>query len=128
MAMPLSRDASRLRASFFEWGTFTAARQQLQAHLEHHTEALRQWERLRSEISTRQVALLRRRLELRPDAEHPAIIAFKLFGFGGEARRASAEVRWAQEGLQLLDELELAGVRLTGESGDAADAGDAPPS
>jgi PadR family transcriptional regulator AphA len=110
------RDAHRLRAAFFEWGTYEAARRQLQEHLNHYSEFLRQRERMVADIEARNVTILQHRLQARPEEEHPAIVAFKRFAFRGDVGRAQAEIAWAEEGLKLLDELESAGVPLTGEA------------
>jgi DNA-binding PadR family transcriptional regulator len=110
------RDPQRLHANYFEWGSFEAARVQLGEHLDHYTAALRDWERFSEDLEARRVPLLRRRLESRPREEHEAIVAFKLFAFGGEISRAKMEIAWAKEGLALLDRLEAAGAKLTGDA------------
>jgi PadR family transcriptional regulator AphA len=109
------RDPERLKAAFFEWGTYEAVRRQLQEHLDHYRARLRQWEQLVADIEARRVPLLARRLERLPKAQHDAVVAFKRFAFAGEAARAKAEVAWAEEGLTLVDELERAGAPIPGE-------------
>lgn len=109
------RDASRLRAAHFEFTTYEAARDQLRAHLDHYSRALRNWERMVEDIEAGRVPLLRQRMKQRPEAEREAIAAFKRFAFRGEVAKARAEVAWAKEGLALLDDLEKKGVPLRGE-------------
>jgi PadR family transcriptional regulator, regulator of vanillate utilization len=111
--LPPERDVARLRAAFFEWGTsYEVARRQLQEHLNHHTESLRQRQQIIEDIDAVRVPLLRRRLERRPEAEHAAILAFKRFAFEGEVARAKSEIAWAKQGLALIDELEASGASL----------------
>jgi PadR family transcriptional regulator, regulator of vanillate utilization len=106
------RDAARLKAAYFEWGSYEAARRQLTEHLNHYTDHLRQWEQAIDDINARRVALLKRRLDVRPADEHEAIVAFKAFAFRGEAARARSEIAWAEEGLKLLGALERNGVKF----------------
>jgi DNA-binding PadR family transcriptional regulator len=113
------RDLSRLRAAHFEFSTYEAARNQLQAHLDHYSRALRNWERMVEDVEARRVPLMRERMRKRPEAEHEAIAAFRRFAFRGEVAKARAEAAWAEEGLALLDELEKKGVPLWGEPGGA---------
>lgn len=116
MPMQPERDPYRLRAAFFEWGTYESARRQLQEHLRHYTEYLRQWEQVLADIDAVRVPLLRRRLERRPEAEHGPIIAFKRFAFSGEVAKAKAEIAWAEAGLELVDELERSGAPIPGNA------------
>ncbi len=109
------RDPHRLRAAYFEWGSYAAARAQLVRHRDHYRTYLRQWEAMVEGIEQRRVPLLQRRLEHTPAEEHEAVTQFKVFAFRGEVARAKAELRWAEEGLALLDRLEGAGTPLTGE-------------
>jgi DNA-binding PadR family transcriptional regulator len=110
---PPQRDPYRLRAAFFEWGTYDAARRQLREHVNHYSEKLAQWQQVVTDLEARRVPLLVRRLARRPPAEHEAIVAFKRFAFRGEVIKAQAEISWANEGLELLDALEDAGVPLS---------------
>lgn len=114
---PQERDPSRLRAAHFEFSTYEAARSQLQAHLDHYSRALSNWERMVEDIEARRVPLMRERMKQRPEPEHEAIAAFRRFAFRGEVAKARTEVEWAEEGLALLDELESKGVPLRGEPG-----------
>lgn len=113
------RDLSRLRAAHFEFSTYEAARNQLQAHLDHYSRALHTWERMVADIEARRVPLMLQRLKQRPEAEHEAIAAFRRFAFRGEVAKARAEVAWAEEGLALLDKLEKKGVPLWSPPDDA---------
>ncbi|WP_028922204.1 PadR family transcriptional regulator [Pseudonocardia acaciae] len=116
------RDPYRLRAAHFEFSTYEDARQQLTAHVRHFTNALNNWEQLLSDVRNRRVPLLRRRLEERPEAEHEAIVAFRLFAFQGEVDKAKFEIAWAERGLTMIDDLERRNVPLWG-AGEAGQAG-----
>lgn len=111
------RDPYRLRSAHFEMGTYNAARRQLQEHIRHYSQALRDWEHMIEDLEARRVGLLHQRLVNRPEAEHDAIVAFRRFAFRGEAAKARMEIAWAEEGLALIDELERKGVPLWGEQG-----------
>lgn len=112
---PPERDLAHLKAAYIEWGSYETARRQLQNHLNRWTELLNQWQMVVSDVDRGGVPLLMKRLQTRPPEEHEAIIAFKRFAFKGTIYRAEAEIRWATEGLALVDRLEAAGVPLTGE-------------
>jgi PadR family transcriptional regulator, regulatory protein AphA len=101
-----TRDPYRLRAAYFELTSYEAARRQLREHVNHYTKALNDWKQILDDVESRRTPLLRERLKKRPDAEHEAIVAFKIFGFRGEVARARAELAWAEEGLALIDNLE----------------------
>jgi PadR family transcriptional regulator AphA len=109
------RDVYRLRAAHFELSTYEAARRQLREHVNHYTKLMRDWQQLVSDLEARRVPLLRERLNRRPEPEHEAIVAFKQFAFRGEVAKAQAEIAWAEEGLELLDDLEARGAQLWGD-------------
>ncbi|WP_407563919.1 PadR family transcriptional regulator [Streptomyces sp. 184] len=121
------RDPSRVRAAHFEFSSYAAARDQLRAHHAHYTTALVAWERMVDDLEAHRVPLLRSRLRQRPEAEHEAIVAFKLFAFRGEAAKARTEIAWAAEGLALLDHLEQHAVPLWGETPDETGQAEATP-
>ncbi|QFY10206.1 PadR family transcriptional regulator [Nonomuraea phyllanthi] len=114
------RDPYRLRSAHFEIGTYDAARRQLQEHVRHYSRALREWEQMIDDVEAHRVSLLRQRLANRPETEHEAIVAFRRLAFRGEAAKARMEIAWAEEGLELLDELEQKGVELWGEKDTAS--------
>ncbi|MEV0792619.1 PadR family transcriptional regulator [Kribbella sp. NPDC050459] len=116
---PPERDQYRLRAAHFEFATYEAARRQLQEHLNFYTRALHDWEQMVSDVETRQVPLLIKRLADRPSSEHEAIVAFRRFAFRGEVAKAKCEIAWAEEGLALLDDMERRGVALWGTAAPA---------
>jgi len=109
------RDVYRLRSAHFELSTYDAARRQLTEHRNHYMKLLTDTRQFVADIEARRVPLLQQRLKQRPEGEHEAIIAFKLFAFRGEITKAEAEIAWAQEGLDLLDDLEQRGAPLFGE-------------
>jgi PadR family transcriptional regulator, regulator of vanillate utilization len=112
LAYPPVRDPYRLRAAFFEWGSYESARRQLREHINHYTEQLTQWRQMLEDIEAHRVPLLARRLERRPGAEHRAIVEFKRLAFRGEVAKAQAELAWANEALELIDEMENSGSPL----------------
>ncbi len=112
---PPERDLTRLKAAYIEWGSYETARRQLEQHLAHWTAVKTDWGRMVSDIESEVVPLLVRRLESRPDEERDATIAFKRFAFRGALYRADAEIAWANEGLELLDQLESQGAQLAGD-------------
>lgn len=114
------RDGPRLKSAYYEWGTYDAVRRQLQEHLNHYVEYERQWRQVVADIDSRQIPLLRRRLEHSPDEMHTAIVAFKRHAFAGEVARAEAEIAWARQGLAMVDQLERSGVALPGEVEDVS--------
>lgn len=117
------RDVYRLRAAHFELSTYEAARRQLREHVNHYTKLMRDWQQLISDLEARRVPLLRERLHRRPESEHEAIVAFKQFAFRGEVTKAQAEIAWAEEGLELLDDLEARGAQLWGDEVAPSEAG-----
>jgi hypothetical protein len=112
LAYPPLRDPYRLRAAFFEWGSYESARRQLREHINHYAEQLTQWQQMLDDIEAHRVPLLARRLERRPAPEHRAIVEFKRLAFRGEAARAEAELAWANEALAVIDALERDGTPL----------------
>jgi DNA-binding PadR family transcriptional regulator len=105
------RDAAYLKATYFEYGSFASARRQFQAHLAHHEELRRKWEAHVQHLENRDTSLLRHRLSSAPQQAHEAIVAYKAHVYRGMAARAHAEVRWAKDGLALVDRLEAAAAR-----------------
>ncbi|MCY3636052.1 MAG: PadR family transcriptional regulator [bacterium] len=118
-SLPAERDLSRLKAAYIDWGSYETGRRQLQNHLNHWSEVSSQRKLVIDDVNADAVPLLNRRLEIRPAEEHRAIKELKEFAFKGSVYRAEAEIRWAKEGLALLDDLEGSGVPLTGESLDS---------
>ncbi|ALL79876.1 hypothetical protein AD006_31210 (plasmid) [Pseudonocardia sp. EC080610-09] len=112
------RDVHRLRASHLELSSYESARRQLGAHLNHYSKRLTDAQLFVADIEERRVPLLRKRLERRPEAEHEAIVAYKLFAYRGQVRKAETEIAWAREGLELIDDLERRQIPLYGEAFD----------
>lgn len=110
------RDVHRLRASHFELSTYDSARRQLTAHLNHYTKMLQDAQQFMADIEARRVPLLRERLKRRPEPEHEAIVAYKLFAYGGQVSKAEVEIEWARRGLELIENLESRQVPLYGDS------------
>jgi len=102
------RDAFRLKATYFEYGSFENARRQFQAHLDYFGEECRKWEAHVSQIERRETVLIEKRLSATPDELHEAVVAYKVHAYRGLIDQARAEVRWARRGLTLVDTLEAA--------------------
>lgn len=99
------RDPAYLKATYFEYGSFDAARDQFRAHREHYLAEGERYRRHIDELERRDTALLKRRLARAPEAAHDAIVAYKVHTYRGLLARAHAEVEWAEEGLALVDRL-----------------------
>ncbi|MQA85675.1 MAG: PadR family transcriptional regulator [Streptosporangiales bacterium] len=102
---PLERDAARLKATYFEFGSLDNARRQFRAHLAHYERRRIQWEAHVAELENRATALLRRRLAEAPEHLHDAIVAYKVHVYRGLVEHARLEVEWARRGLDLVGEL-----------------------
>lgn len=110
------RDAFRLKATYFEYGSFGNARRQFEAHLEYHEEQRRRWEAHAQTLERRDTALMRRRLEATPPALHEALVAYKVHVYRGLAERSRHEARWARQGIALVDALMTAADAPPGEA------------
>jgi PadR family transcriptional regulator, regulatory protein AphA len=111
---PRARDAAYLKATYLEFGSFDLARRQFQAHLEHHRGVEAHWRAHADQLERRDTDLMRRRLSHAPRHAHDAIVAYKVHVYRGLTERARTEVRWAVQGLELVDRLE----RDSGLAGD----------
>jgi DNA-binding PadR family transcriptional regulator len=100
------RDEALLKATYFEYGSFDLARRHLRAHRDHHRRREAHWARHVDDLERRDTALLRARLAHAPRHAHDAIVAYKVHVYRGLTERARHEVRWAEEGLALVDRLE----------------------
>jgi len=107
---PLSpqRDASYLKATYYEFGSFTSARQQFRAYLSYQEQLEHRWLAHVTELDSRQTDLLKLRLANSPEHDHDAIVAYKSHVYRGMAVRARGEAQWARDGLALVDRLEAA--------------------
>lgn len=99
------RDPARLKAAYFEMGSREAAEHNLQEHISHfenqRSQALDEINRIDTGISPNLV----RRLQSLPAEKHAATIAFKRFAYEGRVSQAETEIRWAQQGLKLIEEI-----------------------
>jgi DNA-binding PadR family transcriptional regulator len=102
----LPRDATYLKATYFEYASPDIVREQFATHLAYHTEQLRRWEWHVEQLRARGTDLMQRRLAKAPESRHAAIVAYKVHVYEGMAERARAEVAWAERGLALVDRLE----------------------
>lgn len=105
MAYTPDRDPARLKAAYFEMSTPQAAENNLREHISHfenqRTQAQDEINRIDSGTSPNLV----RRLQRTPEEKYAATIAFKRFAYEGRVAQAEMEIRWAQRGLELLEQL-----------------------
>lgn len=111
------RDAFHLKATYFEYGSFTNARRQFQAHLDYHEELRRRWDAHVAVLEQRATTLMQRRLEAMPEEVHEALVAYKVHVYRGLADRARHEARWARQGIALVGTLEAASAGEFSEQG-----------
>jgi PadR family transcriptional regulator, regulatory protein AphA len=107
-SVPPERDGAYLKATYYEFGSFANARRQFQAHFARHEALQRQWATHARELECRDTELIRLRLAAWPEQMHDAIVAYKAHVYRGLAARAAEEMRWATEGIALVDRLEAA--------------------
>jgi PadR family transcriptional regulator, regulatory protein AphA len=101
----LERDSAHLKAAYLEWADTQEAFVFFEEHRSHFSELLREWSKRLEEIENLTNPLLVKRLSIYPLENHQKIIAFKLFTYRGLIARAHQEMRWAEEGIQLLNTL-----------------------
>ncbi|MGF9662547.1 PadR family transcriptional regulator [Arthrobacter crystallopoietes] len=99
------RDPAHLKAAYLEWAAPEAAREQMRAHIRHHSAQLEQWRDKVREIEEGSSPMLARRLASLPTSDREKTTAFKKFTYQGLISRAEQEIAWAQQGLALIDEL-----------------------
>jgi DNA-binding PadR family transcriptional regulator len=106
LAYAPERDPAHLRAAYFEWTDAEHATQQLNAHRAHFSEMRRQWQGQLDAIRDHSHPIVQRRLSVFPESEWERIVRFKAFAYEGLVARADQEIRWAEQGLRLVKELE----------------------
>ena len=99
------RDPAHLRAAYLESAEPEAAREILRGHIAHWEGELAQFQEQLDDIDAGTSPMLNRRLEVTPEAEHEATIAYKRFTYEGLVERARGEIAWAKRGLALVDRL-----------------------
>ncbi len=99
------REPAHLKAAYLEWAEPEAAREQMRAHIKHHSGLLEQWSEKVREIDEGTSPMLARRLAHTPEADHEKTVAYKRFTYEGLIAQAEAEVVWANRGLKLIDKL-----------------------
>jgi PadR family transcriptional regulator AphA len=102
------RDPWLVKAQYLEFGSYDQARQQMRAHREQYEVLRDRYERHVEDLRARDTALIKRRLDRAEPHAHRAIVAFKLHAYRNLIDRARLEVSWADEGLALVDAMELA--------------------
>lgn len=127
-----SRDPAFLRAAYLDQATPAAARAQLRAVRDFHTEQAEVFEATRATLADVSHPVLAARLDLLPRPEWERIIAFRIYAYDGLVARERTEARWAQDGLALVDELAAddehwkSGDHANGVTRSAVEAGDGP--
>ena len=99
------RDASRLKAAYFEWADTEAIREHLEAHIEYFERARAAALEQIETIHSGDLRVTMRRLDHYAPEQVPRVLAAKIFAYEGSVRRAEAEIEWAKDGLTRLDEL-----------------------
>jgi PadR family transcriptional regulator, regulatory protein AphA len=102
VAYSAERDVAHLKASMIDLLEPEQAEAFFRAHLSHYRQRLATWERRTEAIRGGESPILRARLRSRPPEQHDALIAFKILSYEGSARRARAEIEWAEEGLATI--------------------------
>ncbi|MFF5792515.1 helix-turn-helix transcriptional regulator [Paeniglutamicibacter sp. NPDC012692] len=99
------REPAHLKAAYLEWAEPEAAREQMRAHIKHHSGLLEQWHEKVREIDEGTSPMLTRRLAHTPEVDREKTVAYKRFTYEGLIAQAEAEVAWANRGLKLIDKL-----------------------
>jgi PadR family transcriptional regulator, regulatory protein AphA len=100
------RDPVHLKAAYLEWAAPESARAQMKAHIAYHELRREQWENMVEELRSGTNVMLRKRLEVTPEADRRRTTQFKIFTYEGLIARAETEIDWAQRGLELIDLLD----------------------
>jgi PadR family transcriptional regulator AphA len=98
-----SRDAVSLKATFLDMGDNTAAREHFAAHRDAMQKRLLEIEGWIDVIERREHPLIRLRLAHLARPAQDRMVTLKVHGFRRLAALTEAEIRWAEEGLELLD-------------------------
>jgi DNA-binding PadR family transcriptional regulator len=114
---PAIRDSAYVKASYLEYGSARQAREQFRAHRTHYERLRDRYERHVEHLQQRSTSPLRRRLAAAPPAAHDAIVAYEVHAYRGLIERMKAEITWADQGLQLVQQ--LAGGNQEGLGDDA---------
>lgn len=102
------RSEVRLRAAYFEFADDNDARTCLAEHLRHYQRVVEQVTVQIQELRDHTSDIHQRRLERYPAQDHPKITRFKIFAYEGILQQAEAEIAWAQDGLEMLNDISAA--------------------
>ena len=102
---PSFRDEAHLKATYFEYGSYSNARAQFRAHRAHYERLRDQLERHVDDLERAETDLMKRRLKIAPPEVRDAIIGYKTHTYRGLIARARAEIEWADDGLRLVGTL-----------------------
>jgi DNA-binding PadR family transcriptional regulator len=113
------RDAHHMQAAYFEWSEPDKAKAILLEHIEYYRTQVQLLTEVRDGILSRADPAIIRRLERYPAPDHERIVAYKAHTYDGMIARSQAEIDWATEGLQIIEEFERKPVEPIPESGAA---------
>jgi len=111
------RDPVSLKAVFVDMEDNAAVREHYRAHRDTMQKQLIDLETKVAMIEAREAPLLRVRLARSPKPAQDRMVALKAHAFRRMAALARAEIRWAEEGLALLDEVPRRGAYVTRVTG-----------
>lgn len=100
------RDPVHLKAAYLEWAAPESARDQMKAHIAYHELRREQWVNMIEELRNGTNVMLKKRLEMTPEADRRRTTQFKIFTYEGLIARAETEIAWARRGLDLIDLLD----------------------
>jgi PadR family transcriptional regulator AphA len=100
------RDPERLQLIFADRASVAAIRRHLEVHRDRFIRERDRMESLREEIASRRHQRVESRLAGRTESEKALSLTLRELAYGGERDRAALEVRWAERGLELLEEFE----------------------
>jgi len=100
------RSSVRLRAAYFEYATTADAQACLEEHLTHYRGVVEDVQAQIAELQDGSSSIHQQRLQQYSAQEQPRITRFKIFAYQGVLAQAQAEIRWAKEGLAMLQDPE----------------------
>jgi len=108
------RDSVRLRAMYLDVTDTKRARKYFEGYHAYYQGRLAQWRQRLENVLNGESPLIKARLATRSSDEHEAIIAYKQFALEGQIARGELELRWARDGLDLVEQLEARRLRTGG--------------
>jgi DNA-binding PadR family transcriptional regulator len=106
VSYPPVRDPERIKLIYLDKAPREVIRRHLEEHKRHHEAELALWNGGHQAILDGTSPRLIKRLAGRPAQDHGLISGLKSLAFEGNAERARHEIRWAEDAIRWLDELE----------------------